>query len=83
MKEKASADIYYSQGEYVTYFDKDFITTSVEDSLVIREAALAIAKKANIKPRQKSGTGISKGRKTITLPKRVWKEAYANVIKQS
>ena len=79
MKTKTSADVYVSQGEYVTYFDKDFITTGIEESLVIKESALKIAKANDVKPRRKFGTGISKGRETLTLPKRIWKEAYTNL----
>jgi len=79
MNEKNPADTYCSQGEYVTYFDKDFISVDMEKSLSIRKDALEIAKANNVKPRKKNGGGISRGRVTITLPKRIWKEAYNNL----
>ena len=70
------ADVYYTQGEYVTYFDKDCIGMPLDQAADIREAALELAKEAEVKSRTKQGAGISRGRKTPTLPKVIWEKAY-------
>jgi len=78
MRETAKDDIYYTQGEYVTYFDRKFTPMGIEEALMVREAALKLAKKQKVKVNERSGTGIKKSRKTITLPKHIWAEAYKN-----
>ena len=79
MKEKTAGDVYYTQGEYVTYFDKDFISMDIMTASQVKEVALKVAKEEGVIPKEKSGQGINIGRKTTTLPKRIWQKAYKTI----
>ena len=83
MKENRTYEAYYTQGEYVTYFDKDFISMGIVEAAVIRAKALELADQEKVKPKEKSGAGINRNRKTITLPKRIWEGAYLTKKQES
>lgn len=67
---------HYTQGEYVAYFGRQHIGMDLSTALVIRDTAIKIAKESEISPGSKSGSKISAGRKTPTLPKEIWAKAY-------
>ena len=79
MKNTSSSEAYISQGEYVTFFDKDFISMGIEESMAIRSRALSIAKEDEVEPRKRKGSGITRDRVTVTLPREIWKKAYNNL----
>jgi hypothetical protein len=79
MKDNQVYEAYFTQGEYVTYYDKDFISMGLDAAAEVRTKAIAIATKDKTKVKEKSGSGINRSRKTVTLPKRIWKEAYLTV----
>lgn len=76
MKEKTASDVYYTQGEYVSFFDRGFTLQCIEDAASIRNEALNLAESLGIKPKEKSGGALRQNKKTITLPRRVWEETY-------
>ena len=67
---------YYTQAEYVSMFDRKYTSLSVGDSLDVKVYAVKLAEEDKIKPKQRSGSKANARRKTITLPKSIWKEAY-------
>jgi len=76
MKEITRSDIYYTLGEYVSHFDHGNLDMPIDKAEEIKALAYEIALHEGVNIKEKSGTGISRAVKTITLPRSVWEKSF-------